>query len=100
MKSSSRAVADCSADPLRVLFVESTLGNTEFTLDRCEKACTIKRLYSLAQAAPFLRTSLFQVLIVNDSAENRFDWNELQKLQEEFPAVEIVVLTDAEPSKE
>jgi hypothetical protein len=94
MKRSSHAVADCSADPLRILFFESTLGKTEFTLKRCERACTVKRLYSLAQAAPFLRTSLFQVLLVNESVEKRVAREDLKKLQEEFPAVEIILLTD------
>ena len=96
MKRPSRAVADCSTEPLRILFVESAPGNTEFTLQRCNRACTIKRLYSLAQAAPFLRTSLFQVLLVNDSPDHPADWGELHRIQEEFPEVEIVVLCDAE----
>jgi hypothetical protein len=95
MKRGSRAVADCSADPLRILFVENTLGKTEFTLERCQRACTVKRLYSLAQAAPFLRTSIFQVLLVNESVEQRVAREELAKLREEFPAVEIILLTDA-----
>ena len=94
MNHRSRAVADCSADPLRILLVESAKGRTEFTTERCERGCTIKRLNSLTGAASFLRTSLFQVLLVNDSSGNHVAWDELQKLQEEFPAVDFVVLTD------
>jgi len=100
MKRTSRAVADCSTEPLRILFVENAIGNTEFMLQHCDRACTIKRLYSLAQVAPFLRTSIFQILLVNDSPDNRADWSELHKLQDEFPAIEIVVLTDAEQLRE
>jgi len=95
MKRRSPATTERSAEPLRILFIENALGTTEFTLEHCERACTIKRLVSLAQAGPFLRTSLFQVLIANDTERDPIDWNEMRKLQQEFPSVEMVVLTDS-----